>query len=987
MHLHFNFRIGFLIVLLSTPFIQSCTLDDLFEALDQKFNRRQTGYKAISIPTEKNRLTKKDVNRQYYLWIKRLTTDWYKETYKKSVSYSEDTYDFLGQVCKFMAIQPDRPKKKDLLESARVLSDTGNAIPFVRVFYGYFLYLDKQYEHAQEVLTKAIRDMKHMNRLHLHDYFAQVYMNKILLKKIVGKYSEQNLWEEKAAHSMVQAITSGEFAANEMQIAYHQILDKFSNDNKQLILDKLKAEQNIDPWLLKMIEGQNNIEYAWRMRGGGWGYEVTEDGWTEFRFYLKEAAKALIEAWRLHPDYPEAATNMITVAMGKCEASSESERCWFDRAVAAQMDYQNAYNNYLWSLCPRWGGSLMKMNKFALECLETERFDTDVPWFYLIAMRDMGKELPHNRWKSIFRKTDVRDNLNTLFEGMQSEPSRSVDIEKVIAQQGNVWLWGGRYEEARKLFASLKDNFDMSQIFSGRTISWNGRSMAVLQAEIDLFTGSHKQNMLQAESFNLEDCGVSATDFLKKLIPVLLKGNIGEAYQRYRELKQLCIQENVAKACELYKSVMESVKDYPIAYNYLREIIVSTMDDSIDFSVRKNQDPLHAAAIRNRPDMVRFLLETGSSADALDEYSKKTPLHRAAAKGNTEICRILLDNGANVNSLDINNQTPLFKALRQHRPDTANFLIDKGAKTDLVDLDNWTPLHLAIHGKHQEVALRILEMDVNINALNDQHWSPLCLAIRYDQPEVAWRLIKKGADINEATCDNTSTCFNASPLYFAIYYDQPEIATWLIKNNADIHTVTRDRGNALHAAIYKKNVTIAKLLVKYGADVNFLSAGNWSPLHRACKGLPEIASFLIERGADIHAQTSDGWTPFEIALWAGHTQIGAYLIEKGADINRANPNRGFTPLHLAAVLNDVALVQLLVDKGANLQAKDKDGKTPLDIAKEKGNLNVVKIIVEQLDKKYVIPTKIEGGIKKNQYRQKGFQPYTQALVCNSSCVR
>jgi ankyrin repeat protein len=224
-------------------------------------------------------------------------------------------------------------------------------------------------------------------------------------------------------------------------------------------------------------------------------------------------------------------------------------------------------------------------------------------------------------------------------------------------------------------------------------------------------------------------------------------------------------------------------------------------------------------------------------------------------------------------------------------------------------------------------------------------------------------------------------------LYFAIYYDQPEIATWLIKNNADIHTVTRDRGNALHAAIYKKNVTIAKLLVKYGADVNFLSAGNWSPLHRACKGLPEIASFLIERGADIHAQTSDGWTPFEIALWAGHTQIGAYLIEKGADINRANPNRGFTPLHLAAVLNDVALVQLLVDKGANLQAKDKDGKTPLDIAKEKGNLNVVKIIVEQLDKKYVIPTKIEGGIKKNQYRQKGFQPYTQALVCNSSCVR
>jgi len=459
-----------------------------------------------------------------------------------------------------MAKQPDRPEKKDLLESARVFSDTGNAIPIVRVFYGYFLYLDKQYEHAQ-------------NRLHFHDYFAQVYMNKILLKKTVGKYSEQNLWEEKAAYSMVQAITSGEFEANEMQIAYHQIYDKFSNDNRQLILDKLKAEQNIDPWLLKMIEGRNNIDYAWRMRGGGLGYEVTEDGWTEFRSHLKKAEKSLMEAWRLHPDYPEAATNMITVAMGKSEASSEPERCWFDRAVAAQMDYWNAYSDYLWSLWPRWGGSHMKMHKFALECLETERFDTDVPWFYLRAMRDMGKELPHNRWKSIFRKAEVRDNLNTLFEGMQSEPSRSVDIEKIIAQQGNVWLWEGRYEEARELFASLKDDFDMSQFFSGKTISWNGCSMAILQAEIDLFTGPHKKNMLQAESLNLEDCGVSATDLLKKVIPVLLKGNIREAYQRYRELKKLCIQENVAKACELYKSVMESVKDNPIAYNYLRELI------------------------------------------------------------------------------------------------------------------------------------------------------------------------------------------------------------------------------------------------------------------------------------------------------------------------------------------------------------------------------------------------------------------------------
>ena len=48
--------------------------------------------------------------------------------------------------------------------------------------------------------------------------------------------------------------------------------------------------------------------------------------------------------------------------------------------------------------------------------------------------------------------------------------------------------------------------------------------------------------------------------------------------------------------------------------------------------------------------------------------------------------------------------------------------------------------------------------------------------------------------------------------------------------------------------------------------------------------------------------------------------------------------------------DDVALVQLLIDKGTDRQAKDKDGQTPLDLAKEKGNLIVIKIIVEHLDK-------------------------------------
>jgi len=62
---------------------------------------------------------------------------------------------------------------------------------------------------------------------------------------------------------------------------------------------------------------------------------------------------------------------MIAVAMAGEAEPSETPRVWFDRAVAAQFDYYEAYSSLLWSLRPRWLGSHEEMYDFGLECLAT----------------------------------------------------------------------------------------------------------------------------------------------------------------------------------------------------------------------------------------------------------------------------------------------------------------------------------------------------------------------------------------------------------------------------------------------------------------------------------------------------------------------------------------------------------------------------------------------------------------------------------------
>ena len=225
------------------------------------------------------------------------------------------------------------------------------------------------------------------------------------------------------------------------------------------LMRKWERPKDLDPWIEHMVRGLYHRGLAWEGRGGGWASTVKPEGWRVFQKELKVAEEHFVAAHELHPEFPEAATAMIAVSMAT--GGEVGEREWFDRAVAAQFDYGPAYRRLLWALRPRWGGSHEQMYQFGVECLETERFGTCVPYFLLPALWGIGSEM--DDWRLVYRRPGTYKRLKTYFEGVLAEPSRAKEADYFKTQYG-ILAWAvEEYDDARKLFDELGDKVHLAE--------------------------------------------------------------------------------------------------------------------------------------------------------------------------------------------------------------------------------------------------------------------------------------------------------------------------------------------------------------------------------------------------------------------------------------------------------------------------------------------------------------------------------------------
>jgi ankyrin repeat protein len=374
--------------------------------------------------------------------------------------------------------------------------------------------------------------------------------------------------------------------------------------------------------------------------------------------------------------------------------------------------------------------------------------------------------------------------------------------------------------------------------------------------------------------------------------------------------------------------------------------------------------PLYLAAQNGSPEMLELLLKSGADANASVRL-QETALMTAARTGNVDAAKVLLDHGAKVDAREEwHHQTALMWAVAERHPAMVRELIARGADVNArsqvnawerqntmeprekwLPLGGLTPLLFAAREGCLGCAQVLAEAGADLQVQDPHGVSAPLMAIINGHFDVAAYLIDKGADPNLADDTGRTALFSAVDFNTVPQSNRPAPPGIIEQEVSALSLISKliEKGANVNAQLTRQQPYRAKL--DRGDDTMFTTGT--TPLLRAAKAadIPAM-KLLMAAGADVNLATRAGITPLMAAAGVGtkeedttgrfKTQEDAIqaielCLAAGADINLAT-GQGQTALHAAAQWGHDKLVEYLVGKGANVNAKDRRGFTPLDAA-------------------------------------------------------
>ena len=364
--------------------------------------------------------------------------------------------------------------------------------------------------------------------------------------------------------------------------------------------------------------------------------------------------------------------------------------------------------------------------------------------------------------------------------------------------------------------------------------------------------------------------------------------------------------------------------------------------------------PLMVAARTGRVDVIEQLLAAGATVDAVEEWREQTALMWAAAENNADAVRVLITAGANVETRSKGQLTPLLFAVREGQTEAVEALLTAGADVNAAARDTTAPLALAIINAHYELASLLLEAGADPNAsdprasvLHALAWMrrpgsgrPPLTTGRLDSLDLTRMLLERGSD------PNVRVAWNEIPF---------EVDLGVTKRPPGI-SVGRDflsfvGATPFYLAAKHADLDLMRLLVEHGADPLTPTEQNITPLMAAAgvgfwdgespgpvNGTPETVRLeavrlTLQLGNELEAITDFGSTSIEgngVTLLLRHPlNLLAFdpLTDRG-DMRWG----GSSALHGAAMTGSNLIVQFLIDQGAQVDARNALGWTPLMVA-------------------------------------------------------
>jgi hypothetical protein len=223
--------------------------------------------------------------------------------------------------------------------------------------------------------------------------------------------------------------------------------------------DRLRDDKNADRWLSCMILGTMERDCGIQLAHPDQSLLNIGIRPSDPRQRWEAARRYFTEAWKLHPEFPEAATEMAALAgAGGCEG--ETPRLWFNRAVAAQFDWLPAYDVLRTEAIKT--GKADAVFVLGRECLQSSRYDTLVPYQYLSYLKTIAS-LTHS--PAIWQRPGVDDELRRMFRGYEKDACNGQAAVFACDEACCAYL-NGRLNDARQAFDKLGDVVDLKTIAS-----------------------------------------------------------------------------------------------------------------------------------------------------------------------------------------------------------------------------------------------------------------------------------------------------------------------------------------------------------------------------------------------------------------------------------------------------------------------------------------------------------------------------------------
>ena len=382
----------------------------------------------------------------------------------------------------------------------------------------------------------------------------------------------------------------------------------------------------------------------------------------------------------------------------------------------------------------------------------------------------------------------------------------------------------------------------------------------------------------------------------------------------------------------------------------------------------EGETPLMAAARSGNIEAATLLLEARADVNAKEDFGGQTALMWAAAQGQAAMVKLLASKGADLNARGVVRQwerkviteprpkdmnkggfTPLLYAAREGCVACVRHLIAAGADPDLEDPDRVTPLNMALLNLHFETAVALIEGGADVDKWDLYGRSPVYMAA-----DVSTLPMKGNGAIAVLPSEDSVTALDVARLLLQRGAN-PNIR---LKRRPPYRDVPQDRGGdaipaqgatPLLRAARAGDAPFVELLLKNGALVDLPSKEGVTPLmaaagiefgdrvtrgrNRTNEGVLATMRLLLDAGADINARMV---TEPRAAGPEGASQAAEYGIRL-----RARPSQVPSPLavphqtalHGAAQRGFTPFVKFLAENGADLQAKDANGRTALDLAK------------------------------------------------------